>query len=442
MATNVLGPFAVRFRDNYDPDATYRQLDLVYLDGSTWLYIAEGERSGVTPGTDPLVWFKSSTSASVEDRLAAAESAQAAAQHRQGAEDAKTAAETARSGAEGARDAAAGSASEAVSSASDAAGSAAAAATSETNAAASATAAQEAADSVDGPGLMAAIEAVDGRVDTHPHDGSVEGGVKIHYSNLNGRPALTADNFLINSDFRNPVNQRGVSGLITTPGYFIDMWRSNNANHPTVEDGYIVFAAGSENEQRIEGLRLAGKIATVSVKGTTDEIVSVTGEFPLSNGTNTFIIDGWGTVDFGTNTAGKYTSIKLNPTTTKMVIAAKLEEQNISTLMYDGPMGISTELIKCCRYLYRPMHKVFGSIGTNGGNLDIHIPVPMRILPTLSTTTGILDCTAGRFTYSNAVVNTFSAGSIDMLVTPSSSITIRETIVGIMTEPFYLSSEL
>jgi hypothetical protein len=57
-------------RGRYDAEATYREGDIVDMpDGSRWLHIATSPSVGVTPGSDPEVWFEMSAALSTHDIL-------------------------------------------------------------------------------------------------------------------------------------------------------------------------------------------------------------------------------------------------------------------------------------------------------------------------------------------------------------------------------------
>lgn len=48
---------------------------------------------------------------------------------------------------------------------------------------------------------------------------------------------VSGENLLHNWDFRNPVNQRGVSGTVSSAGYFYDRWK--------LVSGEVVIGSGS-----------------------------------------------------------------------------------------------------------------------------------------------------------------------------------------------------
>jgi hypothetical protein len=199
---------------------------------------------------------------------------------------------------------------------------------------------------------------------------------------------FTNPNLLHNWDFRNPVNQRGVSGAISTAGYFYDRWPLNSGS-VTTNAAYLAVGASAEIEQRIEFNLLAGAVVTVSVMvgGT---VYSGTGTFPTSAGTVSVTLTGFGTATLGYATGYMY--VRWTPTESANVTRVKLELGNVSTLAYDPPMDYGVELAKCQRYYllvaqeigeYALITSAFGLDATIAEAL-FPIPVPMRISPTLS----------------------------------------------------------
>ena len=75
-------------------------------------------------------------------------------------------------------------------------------------------------------------------------------------------------NILDNSDFTNPVNQRGKTSYATS-GYCIDRWKNMRDDVITLTDGGIYFLSNKNVGglyQFVEGKRLAGKTVTAAVK--------------------------------------------------------------------------------------------------------------------------------------------------------------------------------
>lgn len=89
-------------------------------------------------------------------------------------------------------------------------------------------------------------------------------------SGNNGNNASVGNNLLINSNFANPVNQRGYAGEVTTKSmYTIDRWKMNAGQSFDVSSNGITFKEASTTGyfvQRIEASSLKGKIVTLSMK--------------------------------------------------------------------------------------------------------------------------------------------------------------------------------
>jgi len=194
----------------------------------------------------------------------------------------------------------------------------------------------------------------------------------------------TRGNILHNWDFRNPVNQRGVTGAISTGTYFYDRWIRNSGT-VTVAEGYLTLASGAVVEQRIEGLYLAGETATVSVQ-TDVEIISGTGVFPTAAGTVDITLTGFGTATLGYN-AG-YMFVRFAASGGQNVDVVKLELGTVSTLHLDPPMDHAVELPKCHRFMQR-IKGEFRASYMNTAVVYVEVPLkqPMRVEPTLMTAT-------------------------------------------------------
>ena len=148
-------------------------------------------------------------------------------------------------------------------------------------------------------------------------------------------------NLLDNSDFTNPVNQRGVSGTISTAGYFIDRWK--------LVSGTVQITA--------EGLVLNGTISQIleNAAGTDVTASASAGTASYDNSTKTFTLTATG----------------------QTVTWAKLEKGSIATPYV--PKGYGAELAECLRYY----QKIAFSVGQDRATYK-YIPtlIPMRINPT------------------------------------------------------------
>lgn len=120
---------------------------------------------------------------------------------------------------------------------------------------------------------------------------------------------------LDNSDFTNPVNQRGVSGTISTAGYFIDRWK--------LVSGTVQITA--------EGLVLNGTISQIleNAAGTDVTASASAGTASYDNSTKTFTLTATG----------------------QTITWAKLEKGSVATPYV--PKGYGAELAECLRYFQR-----------------------------------------------------------------------------------------
>ena len=122
-------------------------------------------------------------------------------------------------------------------------------------------------------------------------------------------------NLLDNSDFTNPVNQRGVSGTISTAGYFIDRWK--------LVSGTVQITA--------EGLVLNGTISQIleNAAGTDVTASASAGTASYDNSTKTFTLTATG-----------------HPIT-----RSNREKGSVATPYV--PKGYGAELAECLRYFQR-----------------------------------------------------------------------------------------
>ncbi len=340
-----LGQAGMRYKGAYNAATEYKFMNAVMHTSALYILVSKTPQTGVEPGTNPLIWEQMMVSATTVEMLAAQAAQTAAETARDQAVTAKGAAETAQGAAETAQGAAETSASNAANSATLAGQHKDAAAASESNAAASATAAQTAAASV-----------------------------------------LTIDqaypNLLHNWDFRNPINQRAVTGTISSAGYFFDRWILNSGS-VTVAAGYMTMASGAVIEQRIEGLYLAGETVTVSVK-VGSNIHSGTGAFPTAAGTVGITLTGFGTATLGYNVG--YMFVRFAASGGQNVEVVKLELGTGSTLHLDPPMDYAVELPKCQRF-YAPAEGILQYYAHVSNTAYFYgcvpFPVTMRINPTM-----------------------------------------------------------
>jgi hypothetical protein len=186
---------------------------------------------------------------------------------------------------------------------------------------------------------------------------TVEEKVMSHLTDkANPHGTTKAKNLLHNWDFRNPVNQRGVSGTISTAGYFLDRWK--------LISGTVTINSGS-----------------ITLNGTIAQILEV------KAGTNTKAST---LCQSGTATASYNDSTKTFTLTSSggILLSAKLEIGSTSTLANDPPADYGEQLALCQRYQLK-----FGAIARYracqiaSNVIDFFIPTPttIRVNPTINT---------------------------------------------------------
>lgn len=193
-------------------------------------------------------------------------------------------------------------------------------------------------------------------------------------------------NLLDNWDFRNPVNQRGKSGVMASE-YCIDRWIGNDTVRPDGTSG-VTLSGGASLEQRIDrdaGF-FAGKsfVFSVMVDGA---VKSVRLTWPSEVGTfQNRSVSGFGNITIGISVqmdtvGGKtayYPYIIITPTAQVTIEAVKLELGDISTLHLDPPMDYDAELCKCMRF-YQCAGRTPESSGTTGGRYLSYNVQPTQI---------------------------------------------------------------
>ena len=227
--------------------------------------------------------------------------------------------------------------------------------------------------SVEHPGRINLVSTgTENQFDVERAEGEVyNDGDLVSDSNMNGLegrigdalslPALATDgvlksvNLLHNWYFLNPVNQRGVSGTISTTGYFIDRW--------ILTSGSVTLTSN--------GLTLNGTITQILEYAVGTDVTSST------------------TMYSGTATAAYNNSTKTFTITSSggTIQAAKLEKGTVSTLPNDAPPDFGQQLRFCQRYQiklggtyrYRAVQSV-----ANVVDFPISTPVPLRINPVFS----------------------------------------------------------
>lgn len=190
-------------------------------------------------------------------------------------------------------------------------------------------------------------------------DQTVEGMDKAEQAIAGIRQRIVNPNLLDNPDFTNPINQRGVSGTISTPGYFLDRWK--------LTSGSVTISSGG-----------------ITLNGTIQQILETA---PSGTLTASYLTDS-GVQKASYDSASKTFSITASNT---LIKAAKLELGSVQTLAHqedgnwvlnDPPPNQALELAKCQRYqlavgAHRNGYTPIGSMITYKPNIiKVMIPLP------------------------------------------------------------------
>lgn len=170
-------------------------------------------------------------------------------------------------------------------------------------------------------------------------------------------------NLLDNSDFRNPVNQRGnISGNITNWTYCIDRWICGNATYNIVTSGITISPYGTESEhlmaQYLEKLDfLIGKKITFAIGLAGGNVCLVTGVVPAKSDWAQIAQSETDGVKLQVVWSGSTNylmpRILISKDTTVAWAALYEGEYTAETLPEYQPKGYGAELAECQRYYYK-----------------------------------------------------------------------------------------
>ena len=184
-------------------------------------------------------------------------------------------------------------------------------------------------------------------------------------------------NLLDNSDFTNPVNQRGQTSATQFDGYFIDRWVASGCDFNVLSDG-LKFTAGHVYQKIPLSLFVDGKPYTVACK--------VDGEIICYSAIKGATIGAWeqGIVALFTPDQDIY-MLHLTRIGSKYEWAALYDgEYTAETLPEYQPKGYGTELAECHRYYFDSDTVLRSSLSDNGNVANLLFPVPMRVVPTVA----------------------------------------------------------
>ena len=226
----------------------------------------------------------------------------------------------------------------------------------------------------------------------------IDNGVKTA---LQGR---AAHNLLDNSDFRNPVNQRGQNAYQFDSGYTIDRWKLHWSGDGdiTIHDGYISLYRENYNAYLFQFPanveKMVGKTYTVAAK------VRYNGYIGWIDSTqrthcNSVHSTEWVIITH-TFTVGSATS-DIGPAAVEICSSGNLSIELQWAALYEGsytadtlpayvPKGYAAELAECQRY-YRKFTTVQIApfyVTNDRRQYEIPLAPPMRISPTVTFDTG------------------------------------------------------
>jgi len=255
-------------------------------------------------------------------------------------------------------------------------------------------------------------------------------------------------NLLVNSDFKNPVNQRGETSYSGTK-YMIDCWRGSSADL-VVNDGSISISRGERDYaifvQFIPFVQL-GKAYTLAAENAAGEkiLLVFTPEENMSNKAQGF------------STAGHTIIARYSTSSSMFYIGASSTVDAPLDLvwmaLYEGSYTLDTlpdyvpkenELSKCKEYAVKTRGHGWGYT-VNSTTLRLNIPVPttLRVTPSIPaglTFTVIVDGSAKTVTeYS---VNAMDNGVVRLTLTGTGFPSARTAIVGYANKDFVFSSDL
>lgn len=217
------------------------------------------------------------------------------------------------------------------------------------------------------------------KTDTAPDSSKLGGKAPEYY--------LQPRNLLDNSDFRNPVNQRGIaSGNVITNAYCIDRWKLLNAGQLTFDDGYITISANQGYDVYFRQFfeKLPKFPVTVRLE-TTSGII--TAKLAI-NARYTFNDDMYVEID-----KSGFLGLFIPQGKSLSIVNIALYEGSYTadTLPEYQPKGYGVELAECQRYFVRlGIDNTYSFIG-NGvmrerlkANIGINYNTTMRVLPTIT----------------------------------------------------------
>lgn len=215
------------------------------------------------------------------------------------------------------------------------------------------------------------------------------------YAKMVASRASSPRNMLDNSDFRNPVNQRGkTTDNATDWAYAIDRWIFGNVTYKLTTNGITLTPYGSGEEHLMaEYLEkqdfLIGKKLTFAVGLSNGNVCIATGTVPQKSDWAQIAQAELNGVMLSVMWSGGNNylmpRILVGQETTVAWAALYEGEYTAETLPEYQPKGYGAELLECQRYFFAPVSQQFGfANSTTGGLVLINLPTIFRIIPTIT----------------------------------------------------------
>ena len=257
---------------------------------------------------------------------------------------------------------------------------------------------------------------------------------------------------LDNSDFTNPVNQRGERAYYAN-GYMIDRW-VNNGSAYNVAEHYMASGSPAGTKYIFQPLEFskvakAGDTLTASAN-INGETISVTAEITAAKGAADVVStsDGKAYIGFSWNPADDRMYFRINDLIESGAVFlnwAKLEKGSVATPYV--PKGYGAELLACQRY-YVPIGentKFFGGIGTAGNVafVGMILPVQMRVTPSFTSGLNVvLRTVQGEQNIHGPVISKMTENNLAFTITLNSSTTKSTPCAGYFYNERGLSADL
>lgn len=225
---------------------------------------------------------------------------------------------------------------------------------------------------------------------------------------------LTPVNLLDNSNFANPVNQRGIQNgqKISDETYFLDRWVNRTAEASYTLNGGLVVESLSTMSQRIEKIA-EGKTVTFAAKLSSGIITTVTGVVSynpngewkrICNISNQYL-------DLYIDTIGGLVECVIYNSAQNTILWAALYEGSYTaeTLPPYVPKGYGTELVECQRYYQNFISCRLTGNTLADGRVFAYLPyrVPMRTKATVTNPTRTVVIASTGNVYSDNIAVTY-----------------------------------